>query len=83
MNREEAQARARALLNVIETMYDIKIVNIGDVIETITARTCDERKILAVCTTLNTWVAINNEALSREVMIPLDVVQGLAERHKD
>ena len=79
MNPEEAKARAKALLAVIEASYAIRIVNLEGVIEAITAGTQDEEKILAICTAVNTWVAINAPP-SGEVEIPLGTLQSLVER---
>jgi mannose/fructose/N-acetylgalactosamine-specific phosphotransferase system component IIB len=75
MNPEQAKDRARALLNVIETMYEIRITNLEEVIEAIIERTLDEQKILTICTSLNSWVAMN--VLGGEVEIPREVVNGL------
>jgi mannose/fructose/N-acetylgalactosamine-specific phosphotransferase system component IIB len=75
MNPEQAKDRARALLNVIETMYEIRITNLDEVIEAIIERTLDEQKILTICTSLNSWVAMN--ALFGQVEIPMEVVNGL------
>ena len=77
MNPEQAKDRIKALLNVIETMHELKIVNLEEVIEAITEKTQDENKILTICTALNTWVALN-AALGGEVEIPREVVNGLA-----
>ena len=79
MNQEEAKARAQALLSVIENAYAITIINIEAVAKAITEKTCDEQKILTICTALNTWVAIN-AGLSGEFEIPLDVVTDLLEK---
>lgn len=76
MNPEQAKARARALLNVIETMYEIRITNLEAVIEAIIEKTLDEDKILTICTALNSWVAMN-AAVMGEVEIPGEVVNGL------
>jgi mannose/fructose/N-acetylgalactosamine-specific phosphotransferase system component IIB len=76
MNPEQAKDRARALLNVIETMYEIRITNLEEVIEAIIEKTLDEQKILTICTSLNSWVAMN-VALMGEVEIPREVVNGL------
>ncbi len=76
MKPEQAKAHARALLSVIENMYEIEIINLEDVIEAITERTVDEQKILTICTALNSWVAMN-AALMGEVEIPMGVVNGL------
>ncbi len=79
MNPEQAKDRAKALLNVIETVYEIKIVNLEEVIEAIIEKTLDENKILMICTALNSWVAMNG-AVMGEVEIPIEVVNGLTER---
>jgi mannose/fructose/N-acetylgalactosamine-specific phosphotransferase system component IIB len=75
MNPEQAKDRAKALLNVIETMYEIRITNLEEVIEAIIERTLDEQMILTICTALNSWVAMN--VLGGEVEIPREVVNGL------
>jgi mannose/fructose/N-acetylgalactosamine-specific phosphotransferase system component IIB len=75
MNPEQAKDRAKALLNVIETMYEIRITNLEEVIEAIIEKTLDEQKILTICTSLNSWVAMN--VLGGEVEIPMAVVNGL------
>ncbi len=79
MNPEQAKARARALLTVIEKMYEIEIINLEDVIEAITEKTVDEQRILTICTALNSWVAMN-AALMGEVEIPIEDVNELARR---
>jgi hypothetical protein len=79
MNPVQAKARTRALLNVIETVYELKIANLEAIIEAITEQTLDENKILTICTGLNTWVA-QNAALGGVVEIPREVVIGLAEK---
>jgi mannose/fructose/N-acetylgalactosamine-specific phosphotransferase system component IIB len=75
MNPEQAKDRAKALLNVIETMYEIRITNLEEVIEAIIEKTLDEQKILTICTSLNSWVAMN--VLGGEVEIPMEVLNGL------
>jgi mannose/fructose/N-acetylgalactosamine-specific phosphotransferase system component IIB len=79
MNPDQAKDRTKALLNVIETMYELTIINLEEVIEAITEKTQDEEKILTICTALNTWVALN-AALGGEVEISVEVVNGLAEK---
>ena len=80
MNQEEAEDRARRLLNVIETTYEIRIVNLETVIETITGITLEESRILAICTALNSWVAMDPTVQGRAVEIPVDFVIDLAGR---
>lgn len=73
MNPEQAKARTRALLNVIETVYELKITNLEAIIEAITEKTLDSNEILTICTGINTWVALNAPS-GGHVEIPLDVV---------
>jgi len=76
MNPEQAKDRARALLDVIENMYEIRITNLEGVIEAIIKKTLEENKILTICTALNSWVAMN-AALMGDVEIPMEVVNEL------
>ena len=80
MNQEEAEDQARGLLNVIETLYEIRIVNLETVIETITGITLEGSRILAICTALNSWVAMDPAVQGRAVEIPADFVIDLAGR---
>jgi hypothetical protein len=80
MDPNEAKTRAQSLINVIETMYETKIVNLGDVIDRITEITVDEERILAICSTLNSWVAMNPEVQGREIIMPVEIVDKAAER---
>ena len=80
MNQEEAEDQARGLLNVIENLYEIRIVNLETVIETITGITLEGSRILAVCTALNSWVAMDPAVQGRAVEIPVDFVIDLAGR---
>jgi hypothetical protein len=80
MNQKEAEDQARGLLNVIETLYEIRIVNLETVIETITGLTLEGSRILAICTALNSWVAMDPAVQGRAVEIPADFVIALAGR---
>jgi len=80
MNQEEAEDQARGLLNVIETLYEIRIVNLETVIETITGITLEGSRILAICTALNSWVAMDPAVQGRAVEIPADFLIDLAGR---
>ena len=73
MNQAQAKSRVRALLDVIETMYEIRITNSEEVIEAITEKTLDEQRILTISTALNSWVAMNPMDTG-EVEIPMEVV---------
>ncbi len=77
MNQEQAKDRARALLDVIENMCEIRITNSEQVIEAITEKkTLDEQRILTISTSLNSWVAMNPLDMG-EVKIPVEVVNEL------
>ncbi|MGC9444709.1 MAG: hypothetical protein ACP5E9_07290 [Candidatus Methanospirareceae archaeon] len=75
----DARAHAQALLQVIEVTYAVKIINRDEVVHTITRHTCEESRILKICTALNTWVALNAgpEGL---VAVPVHVVIALAQQ---
>ncbi|HDS46025.1 MAG TPA: hypothetical protein ENN68_08080 [Methanomicrobia archaeon] len=79
MDTEDAEARAQALLQVIEASYFVKIINRDEIVHTITRHTCEEAKILKICTALNTWVALNAgpEGL---VAVPRQIVIALAQQ---
>ena len=76
MNPEQAKARTRALLDVIENMYEIRITNSEQVIEAITEKTLDEQRILTISTSLNSWVAMNPMDTGK-VEISVEVVNEL------
>ncbi len=79
MHGEEASARVKELLSVIESSYELKIANADAIIETITRATVDADRILAICSGLNSWVALN-AVPSEEVTIPLRIVEQLISR---
>ncbi len=78
MNPEQAKSEAKSQINVIETVYGIRITNSEEVIAALIERTLDAGEILTFCTALNSWVAMN--ALAGAVEIPLAVVHGLLEK---
>ncbi|MFZ2070602.1 MAG: hypothetical protein WAV32_03150 [Halobacteriota archaeon] len=78
-NPEQAKAQAKSQINVIERVYNIRITNLEEVIETIIEKTLDADTILTICTALNTWVAMNTPHRGA-VEIPLEVVNGLMEK---
>jgi hypothetical protein len=79
MNPDDARAHAQALLQVIEASYAVQILNRDEIAHTITRHTCEESKILKICTALNTWVALNAgpEGL---VAVPIQIVIALAQQ---
>ena len=81
MEEEESKARMhiKELLSVIEAMYEIRISNMEPVIEFIIGETLDADRILAICTALNSWVALNSAPYG-EVELPLEVVEEFVRR---
>ena len=79
MDMIDARAHAQELLQVIEATYAVKILNRDEIAFTITQHTCDEQKILTICTALNTWVALNASP-EGQIAIPLQMVIALAEQ---
>ncbi len=64
---------------MIESAYELRIVNAEAIIETVIRATCDADRILAICTALNSWVALN-AVPTGEIEIPLDMVEELISR---
>nr|QNO56742.1 hypothetical protein HGIILDEE_00031 [Methanosarcinales archaeon ANME-1 ERB7] len=79
MNPEQAKAHVKSQINVIETVYNIRITNLEEVIEAIIEKTRNVDKILTICTALNSWVAMNASPTG-VVEIPLELVNELMER---
>lgn len=79
MDTTDARAHAQALLQVIEATYAVQILNRDEIVHTITRHTCEESKILKICTALNTWVALN-AGPEGFVAVPLQIVIALAQQ---
>jgi len=71
-NREE---RARSQLMAIELAYGITIKNRDDAARIIADRVEDPRQVLSICTSLNSWVAVNR--CQGEVAIPSKLLNSL------
>ncbi|NQE45454.1 hypothetical protein C5S31_05480 [ANME-1 cluster archaeon GoMg2] len=79
MNPEQAKAHVKSQINVIETVYGIRITNLEEVIAAIIEKTRNADKILTICTALNSWVAMNASPTG-VVEIPIELVNELTER---
>ncbi len=62
----------------IEQTYGIKIRNREEAARFIADNTDDPRRVLAICTSLNSWIAINN--CQGEFDIPSMLLNSLLER---
>ena len=58
----------------IEHIYGIKIKNRDEVARLIGEKAGDKRQVLTICTSLNSWVAVN---LKEVVIIPSEVLEPL------
>ncbi len=72
MHMNEIASRMRAQLTVIEQIYDIKIQNKDEIIRLAVENINDPRRVLALCTSLNTWAA--NNCIKGDIVMPLEVV---------
>ncbi|MGD9911177.1 hypothetical protein [Methanothrix sp.] len=69
--------RALMHLEAIECAHDLRITNKSEIVSEIACRVSDERSVLVICTSLNTWVAMNRTDGS--IFIPREVLEPLIE----
>ena len=70
----ELESLCKAQLMAIEQIYKIEIKNRDDVARLIGETAGDKWQVLTICTSLNSWVAMNLEeviAIPSEVLKPL------------
>jgi hypothetical protein len=70
----ELESLAKAQLVAIEQIYGIKIENRDRIAKLIGQKAGDKRQVLTICTSLNSWVAVN---LQDAVIIPQEVLEPL------
>ena len=75
MNEIEDQARAQLMM--IEQVYALKITNRDEVARLIAERVDNDRQVLTICTSLNSWVLLNKK--KGNVVIPHEVLIRLFE----
>jgi hypothetical protein len=56
----DQEERARSQLMAIEQAYGIKIKNREEVARIIADKVDGQRQVLSICTSLNSWIALNN-----------------------
>lgn len=62
-------------LKAIECAHGLAITNRDEIASEIARRVSDERSVLIICTSLNTWVAMNRTGES--IFIPGEVLEPL------
>jgi hypothetical protein len=71
----DQEERARSQLMAIELAYGIKIKNRDEAARIIADKVEDQRLVLSICTSLNSWVAVNR--CQGEVAIPNKLLNSL------
>ncbi|MCX8206621.1 MAG: hypothetical protein N3G75_02160 [Methanothrix sp.] len=69
--------RALMHLRAIECAHDLTITNKSEIVSEIASRISDERSVLMICTSLNTWIAMNR--IGGSIFIPGEVLEPLIE----
>lgn len=74
---DEIEERAKAHLMMIEQIYLLTITNRDEVAKLIAENVDNDRQVLAICSSLNSWVLLNKK--HGDVSIPKDVLSRLIE----
>ncbi len=77
---DEIVEQAKAQLMMIEQIYGLKIINRDEVAGLIAANVDNNRQVLTICSSLNSWILLNKK--KGDVVIPRDVLSGLFETTK-
>lgn len=82
---DELEERAKAQLMMIEQVYGLKITNLDEVAKLIASNVDNDRQVLTICTSLNSWVLLNkkrgNVVIPGEVLSRLFETTGWQKRH--
>jgi len=74
---DEIEERAKAQLMMIEKIYAMKFTNRDEVAKLIASKVDNDRQVLTICSSLNSWVLLNKKHGS--VNIPEEVLMRLIE----
>jgi len=74
---DEIVEQAKAQLMMIEKIYGLKIINRDEVAELIASNVDNNRQVLTVCSSLNSWILLNKK--KGDVVIPQEVLSFLFE----
>ena len=69
--------QAKAQLMMIEQIYDLKIINRDEVADFIASNVDNNRQVLTICSSLNSWILLNKK--KGDVVIPQEVLSRLFE----
>lgn len=74
---DEIVEQAKAQLMMIEQIYGLKITNRDEVAVLIAANVDNNRQVLTICSSLNSWILLNKK--KGEVVMPREVLLRLLE----
>ena len=69
--------QAKAQLMMIEQIYDLKIINRDEVADLISSNVDNNRQVLTICSSLNSWILLNKK--KGDIVIPQEVLSRLFE----
>ncbi len=75
MNEIEEQAKAQLMM--IEQVYSLRITNRDEVAKLIASNIDNDRQVLTICSSLNSWILLNKKR--GNVTIPQEVLSRLFE----
>jgi hypothetical protein len=74
---DEIVEQAKAQLMMIEQIYDLKIINRDEVAGLIASNVDNNRQVLTICSSLNSWILLNKK--KGDIVIPQEVLSRLFE----
>ena len=74
---DEIGEQAKAQLMMIEQIYDLKIINRDEVADFIASNVDNNRQVLTICSSLNSWILLNKK--KGNIVIPQEVLSRLFE----
>ncbi len=74
----DIEQQAKAQLMMIEKIYSLKLTNRDEIAQLIARKVDNDRQVLTICTSLNSWVLLNRK--SGNVVIPREIILKLLER---
>ena len=74
---DEIGEQAKAQMMMIEQIYGLKIINRDEVADFIASNVDNNRQVLTICSSLNSWILLNKK--KGDVVIPQEVLSRLFE----
>lgn len=74
---DEIAKQAKAQLMMIEKIYDLKIKNRDEVEGLIASNVDNNRQVLTICSSLNSWILLNKK--KGDIVIPREILSKLFE----